>query len=146
MNALRAQFFSLLIAILLVAPACGGGVSKEEVQRDFDALIKACAADDFTTAAAYVPYTGRADKARRYKDCLNPEQPEELVMAKKLCVELLSKLGDEGSYKIESMKRKAQKKGTWYAIFAKVKRDGVEASRIFAFRHIKGKFVLGDID
>jgi flagellar biosynthesis GTPase FlhF len=120
--------------------------SKDEaVKATLERLFALCAVNNYDKAADYLVYRG-PDKTRKWKDSLNPTNPEERKAAEGACRSIKSMLEDLGDFQYEKFFTQKQSEGEWLAWEGTFNKSGNKEKYLFAFLDIGGRYALGDID
>ncbi len=83
------------------------------------------------------------DNKRNWKDCLNPDNPEELKAAKQLLNKMKNALNDCSYREFDTYHKEKESEGEWHIYTYAC---GADKKVHLAFLKIKGKYALGDVD
>jgi hypothetical protein len=114
----------------------------QELQSQIDSLfffIKNKGTESFAMNAVY----HGTDNKRNWKDCLNPDNPEELKAAKQLLNKMKNALNDCSYREFDTYHKEKESEGEWHIYTYAC---GADKKVHLAFLKIKGKYALGDVD
>lgn len=115
------------------------------VETRLSELFGFCKDGNIETAASYFVYRGE-DKARKWKDTLRADSPEERAATRDICRRIKGYLDESQGYSFGAVKVQKESEGEWHALEVFFEQGEKRKKVIFAFLLINGQFAIGDID